>query len=75
MQIAGVDHIPLTMEDLCQWSCDVSAVGSTQVFLVFFSRAINSSLSEGLEEYKPGEASQVMLDVLALSNSSMVERH
>ena len=25
--------------------------------------------------YKPGEASQVMLDVLALSNSSMVERH
>ena len=24
--------------------------------------------------YKPGEASQVMLDVLALSNSSMVER-
>jgi len=24
--------------------------------------------------YKPGEASQVVLDVLALSNSSMVER-
>lgn len=39
------------------------------------TRAINNSLSEGLEEYKPGEASQVMLDVLALSNSSMVERH
>ncbi len=29
---------------------------------------------KGLEEYKPGEASQVMLDVLVLSNSSMVER-
>ena len=39
------------------------------------SREINSPLVEGLEEYKPGEASQVVLNVLALSNSSMVERH
>ena len=38
-------------------------------------RILNKHYSERIGGvYKPGEASQVMLDVLALSNSSMVER-
>ena len=39
------------------------------------TRANNKAYSRRIGGvYKPGEASQVMLDVLALSNSSMVER-
>ena len=46
--------------------------------LSFFSKwqfaAKTRLIVKDWEEYKPGEASRVMADVLALNNSSMVER-
>ena len=46
-----------------------------QLLRIYRTRALNKHYSERIGGvYKPGEASQVMLDVLALSNSSMVER-